>query len=201
MHFFVLHYNVLICKLHHAENHQLKSVNMKKLFYLLLLSFLLAASCEKNDDNPVDKLPPATMTGENTFGCLVNGEVWLPHTGSLWNPALNVDHAQWPTGEWQLLIGATRQKENINIYDVLTINVWDPQLGENIITPISSVYIDFKGCGNYRVDTLTPHVMTITKLDAINYIASGTFYFTAINDDCQDTIRVTEGRFDAYSHL
>ncbi len=69
------------------------------------------------------------------------------------------------------------------------------------MTQFNSIFTDFKGCGFYRVDTLSPHVMTITKLDTINFTASGTFYFTAINDDCKDTIRVAEGRFDADSHL
>ena len=56
----------------------------------LLLTWLLAVpllwgGCDKplfqpNKDNTEEpeELPPITTTGENTFGCLVNGEVWLP---------------------------------------------------------------------------------------------------------------------------
>src|SRR5579863_10477228 len=35
-------------------------------------------------------LPPATQTGANTFGFLLNGKVWLPQGGSY--PSLNVQY-------------------------------------------------------------------------------------------------------------
>jgi hypothetical protein len=45
---------------------------------MLALGFLLlnAASC--TDEEYGDKLPPETQNGNNTFGCLLNGKVWLP---------------------------------------------------------------------------------------------------------------------------
>ncbi|WP_418602421.1 hypothetical protein [Hwangdonia sp.] len=48
---------------------------MKKLLFVLSLTLSLSC-CNKDDNprNPIDQLPPATQTGENTFGCLVNGE-------------------------------------------------------------------------------------------------------------------------------
>lgn len=174
---------------------------MKKHYLFLCLPLLFSASCKKENTDPADKLPPATMTGANTFGCLVNGEVWLPHTGSIWDLSLDVNHGQWPTGEWQLKIGAYRKYPDKKIYQTFALNVWDPVLGENHITYNSRIFTDFEGCGFYRLDTLSPNVLVISKLDQINFIASGTFYFTVINDECQDTLRVTEGRFDADSHL
>ena len=54
-----------------------------KLLLLLLLSIITSCNkCKKKEDPPpkIDTtvLPPATTTGENTMGCLINGEVWLP---------------------------------------------------------------------------------------------------------------------------
>jgi len=164
---------------------------------------LLAASCnKKDDDQPIDKLPPATMTGANTFGCLVNGEPWLPHSEAIWDPALNMIHAQWPTGEWQLKVGATKEYSggDKDVYQIFILNVWNPVLGENSLSYSNRIYQDLKGCGEYHLDTTTAHSMFITRLDLANYIASGTFSFTAINANCPDTIRVTEGRFDGDSH-
>ncbi|MGI4884718.1 MAG: hypothetical protein ACRYFR_07130 [Janthinobacterium lividum] len=45
---------------------------------LLLLSLALLLGCKKNEQAPVDQLPPATQTGANTFGCLLNGQTWTP---------------------------------------------------------------------------------------------------------------------------
>ena len=46
----------------------------------------MGSSCNKNEIPPTDnppQLPPETQTGANTFGCLVNGKVWLPKGGGL----------------------------------------------------------------------------------------------------------------------
>src|SRR6266511_2638533 len=56
---------------------------MKTLFFTLLISFLLlTTSCwQPQPPKPQPEvLPPLTFEGKNTFGCLVNGKVWLPHT-------------------------------------------------------------------------------------------------------------------------
>ena len=55
---------------------------MKKILLLLTLSILFAC-CNKEDNptptpTPVSQLPPATQTGANTFGCLLDGEVFKP---------------------------------------------------------------------------------------------------------------------------
>ncbi len=50
----------------------------------LLLTWLLAVpllwpGCDKPNDCPELKLPPLTTEGLNTFGCVIDGEVWVPH--------------------------------------------------------------------------------------------------------------------------
>lgn len=55
---------------------------MKHLLFITLffsfMSLLTASGCKKNKLSELDKLPPATQTGANTFGCLVNGKAYLP---------------------------------------------------------------------------------------------------------------------------
>ena len=42
-----------------------------------MLMLLCAAGCKKEKIAEIDKLPAATQTGANTFGCLVNGKAWV----------------------------------------------------------------------------------------------------------------------------
>ena len=54
---------------------------MKPQFYsfILIVSLvIIGIACKKKSDNPIDDLPPVTTTGANTFGCLVNGELFIP---------------------------------------------------------------------------------------------------------------------------
>ena len=47
----------------------------------LLAALLGLSQCKKTEPaaaRPEDQLPPATQTGANTFGCLLNGQPWTP---------------------------------------------------------------------------------------------------------------------------
>ena len=182
---------------------------MKKVtFTFLIFTIFLSFSCEKDPLNPEppDALPPATMTGENTFGCLVNGKVWRPYTENLWEEAISAKHDLGWVDCDQLLVSGKRRYNSDSVSSGvfnqnMKMNVWCPILGENTITFSKRSFIDFNNCGEYYLDTLSPRIMNITRLDSINKIASGNFEFTAINNECQDTIQITEGRFDVDSSL
>ena len=65
----------------------------------LLLSLALLLGCKKNKPAPADQLPPATQTGANTFGCLLNGQPWLLTYGYLGStPQLRVTYDPSYTG-------------------------------------------------------------------------------------------------------
>jgi hypothetical protein len=179
----------------------------KTIFTFLAFALLLSFSCEKQNifnPEPPDELPPATMTGANTFGCLVNGEVWRPYVegANIWESAIYAKHDRGWVGCDQLLVGATKKYfSEVDISQEISVNVWCPVIGENEISFSKGRYRDLRGCGEYYLDTLSLHTLIITKLDTINNIASGTFEFTAINDECQDTVKITQGRFDVDSSL
>src|SRR5690606_31645949 len=49
-------------------------ISMKYLHIISVLILVLTISCSKDDDQTaLEKLPPATQTGAQTFGCLING--------------------------------------------------------------------------------------------------------------------------------
>lgn len=86
---------------------------MKNILFVLLLTLL--NSCNNDDDNnsqdPVSQLPPATQTGENTFGALLDGEVFLP--GQSNNP-LDCQY-QLISGERYFQLQARNRNENFNL--------------------------------------------------------------------------------------
>jgi hypothetical protein len=81
----------------HLKNIIMKKKNTIWLLLIALFSICMPA-CKKTKIDPVpvpaiDQLPPITQTGANTFGCLINGNVWLPkgYDGNFPNSRINID--------------------------------------------------------------------------------------------------------------
>lgn len=171
---------------------------MRKL--ILLFTISLTLSCCNNDDgnnsqNPIDQLPPATQTGENTFGCLLDGEVFIPSGGN--NP-LDCVYQFVNGGYYFGLQGNKRDEDNNLITIALGTNNLEITEGvsynllENITGNAYGVYSFFQV--NYTSQSHTGQI-TITKLDTENQIVSGTFFFDIL--DSQGNVRtVSDGRFD-----
>ena len=91
---------------------------MKKTLTAFLLISLIAISCKKTktESESVDQLPPITQTGANTFGCLLNGNVWLPkgYDGRFVNSRITID----PTYADGDLTIRTYRIEGDFIYDI-----------------------------------------------------------------------------------
>lgn len=51
---------------------------------ILTVAALLLISCTKSDsaEDPLAKLPAETQVGANTFGCIINGQVFYPRDGT-----------------------------------------------------------------------------------------------------------------------
>jgi hypothetical protein len=172
---------------------------------ILLLAFIMltANCCEKDDDPP--QLPPITQTGEETFGCMVNGELWLPH-GSFSRPAtwvkLSVESINLPYRFWQI---SAEQGGGSSVYFRITENIMKegtiPLLDKSTENKDSVIYASFysttvePGKTLFEVKSIESGELIISKLDTINRIISGTFYFDAYNPDGLK-IEVREGRFD-----
>ena len=172
---------------------------MKKLFLTLLITFTLS-SCNDDDNkpsNPVDQLPPATQVGANTFGCLLDGEVFIPGGGT---NSLDCVY-QFVDGGYYFAVQGNKRNENNNLIGISlgTINL---QIVES-----NTYQLKEQQPGNARGrlyfstlynDTSTTYTgeLTITKLDQINQIVSGTFWFDVIHPFTNQVVKVREGRFD-----
>ncbi|TXD80791.1 hypothetical protein ESY86_19970 [Subsaximicrobium wynnwilliamsii] len=170
---------------------------------LLLLTITLTLSCCKKDDdqseNPIDQLPPATQTGEQTFGCLINGEAFVPPSFGSNSPSA---FYQFVDGAYTLSIygsisgGPNLKSINIGCLDMPLIQETNYTLRERITNNYFGNY-NIGGGITYSGSSSTeyPGTLVITNFDPDNFIISGTFEFTVLDSDGGE-INITNGRFD-----
>lgn len=169
-------------------NHFFKSL----LFAALALT--ITVSCKDKDGD----LPAPTTEGLNTFGCKINGKVWIAN-GATNDPgpagkAIEVEYEQLSSTTFNLSIFT-----NANSQDRVQITIPKGKVGENVLRnryedPFG-IYYDNK----YRLFNsmeAKPGKVTITRLDTVNRIVSGTFEFDAQFIVNKEVVRITEGRFD-----
>lgn len=165
---------------------------MKNIF-LVFTALILYYGCKNDDDqpkNPIDQLPPPTQTGENTFGCLVNGKPFSITSSSQ--------------------IGAVYQGGLLQFSATFEEGSSDETVAFNLINPLNenqayefdnnsyragySLLPDGIIC-IYEFDDTFEGAILFTNIDTINFIISGTFEFSTVTDNCE-TINITNGRFD-----
>lgn len=180
---------------------------------ILLLFLICLSGCDNNDDKPkpkteLEKLPPATQTGANTAGCLVNGVAFLPK-GYFPGGALFFFYQD---GEnFSLAIGERTMEGSSDIIKNIGIASLNQNLHDNVgvIFPLTQREENSK-YGTYSINSEAPPSpnfystnATVTGELVITYhnynqaILSGTFWFDAINAN-GEKVEVREGRFDMH---
>ncbi len=190
---------------------------MKTLLTLCTAFLLTACACTKNS-KPIlnEPLPPATQTGANTFGCTLNGQVFVPNKAignTMPEFAIRVYGYYENTSNYSKRIYARRGYHPINIlwidiyiYQINLKNV-DIYILGNAIAESSTYEQPFN---NYILcqakNKASKWVLyssydnsgkiTITRWDKDNMILSGTFSgkLKAIEGD--EIIEIKDGRFD-----
>ncbi|KAA5827837.1 hypothetical protein FPF71_03080 [Algibacter amylolyticus] len=186
-----------ISKLKKLLNFKIKIKPMKKLILILIIIPLITlntTSCINDDDvskDPIDQLPLGTQTGENTFGCLINGK------------PLSVSNSREITAIYQggvLQLGGGEENSNediditINLEAPLDIDTsYDLTSYPNYISKFRKI-LNNVNCSYEYLDTYEGSIK-LSKFDRVNYIVSGTFEFSTVTDNCE-TINITDGRFD-----
>ncbi len=172
---------------------------MKNLLLLFTALFILT-SCDKDKDddkptNPIDQLPPVTQTGANTFGCLLDGEVFKPGITSNSYQCFY----QYVNGGYYFNVNANNRSNGI--YKGIIISTYKLEIAEGQILNLyeriegnASGTLSISGTFNETSVTNTGE-LKITKLDFKNNIVSGTFWFD-VKDDKGVLHQIREGRFD-----
>ena len=181
-----------------------KPIKKAWLLYVCLLSMFAGCSkCNKTvepDKAPTASLPPATQTGAGTFGCMVNGQPWLPVRQGIplemSNPSLGYD-ATFEGGTLTLggSIYINRKFSEMVSMGGRGIGA----VGEYNLTN-SGVRFFFANESEEYISNENGYISTgklvITKLDKTNNIIAGTFSFTIEKKDTGNKVTVTDGRFD-----
>jgi hypothetical protein len=158
---------------------------MKILVYFVLLTIGIP-TCNKCKHyvNPVSQLPPATQTGQNTLGCVMNGKPWTPRAGLFYFGSILSATYDSTRHTFSLFSVCYREKEDIN--QDISIYV-DSVYSTGLYTLYNST-----DNGAFLEDNNTncPYIT-----DSLN---TGTFYFKVIVPGC-GTMNVTDGRFDVRS--
>jgi hypothetical protein len=182
--------------------------NKTKILSIICVAFILLCQCKKEAE---PQLPPITTTGANTFGCKVNGRVFVPRDGN-GKPGLYAQYANFNTGPgatggWYLNIPAIDYQSNDDnaiviqtdslliaeglTYEFKLSNVVNPK-------PIKGTfytYCDFNG-NTYAKTAADTGQIRILRFDQFKRLISATFSYSATNISSGEKINITDGRFD-----
>ncbi|HZY37199.1 MAG TPA: DUF6252 family protein [Mucilaginibacter sp.] len=165
----------------------------------------MATSCKKQPVDQLSLLPPATQTGANTFGCLVDGAAFVPKNISIVRgPVLRCEYSLTAQGYVFYITSAVDAGNGMaNAIDIRTDSLKISE-GETLsLTKSFTPGLAAAGYGdqsNYTTNANATGQLNITHLDTLNQIVSGTFHFNAVSKG-GDTVKITNGRFDVHYML
>jgi hypothetical protein len=167
---------------------------------LLIVSFI---SCKKT----VDELPPATQTGANTFGCRVDGNIWVPQKNSIFPGAEILEALQLPNHDLYINARNFASSPNETEFEIFikdmtgigTYNFNTTMAGPG--TAASYVYYvkrNINPINEWMTSADYTGTVTITAYSGTApRFVSGTFQCQAINlYNNPQPMTITEGRFD-----
>lgn len=173
-----------------------------------ILVLLCLTACHKEEPpapvtpQPVDYtvLPPVSFLGLNTFGCKINGEIWVPRIER--KDVYSPDKVAWfhekdGTGNGSIQANLFTADGHGDWFD-LSFGPTFFRTGEYHYPECNLIYWPSPG-GLYvfaNTDSISNR-MTISVIDTARNIISGQFEFLMINHQYPyDTLKIEDGRFD-----
>jgi len=200
----------------------LYTMKLSKIGMACLISVILISnSCSWKDVR--SELPDATQEGKGTFGCKVDGRVFVPRS-SLTRPRISFSYdPTWNGGTLSIKDKYWfRDNKNINIATTENVSISLGRVSEPGRYSFNNA--DSSAFGGYSIWTqnekdsmaIIRHcyydeigdtrsgILNITKLNMNKGILAGTFEFTLTRSNpltnCNSILKITEGRFDLLSH-
>ncbi len=181
----------------------MKIKNLNSGLLVLMITILCSAlQCNKDKNNPPTTLPPITQEGKNTFGCKIDGEIWVPYykCGGTGNTCGELFVDVYPAIIQQKILieinMSFTKKNQDNSSTGFQINTKQNFKLFTTGNKIDSLNIEFSTSGfKFYRNSNNNGFFQITKLDTLNNIISGLFE-TTLYVSATDSVKITEGRFD-----
>ena len=191
----------------------------KLLFFLTLLSLVSCSKDNATNNDPVAQLPAETQVGANTFGCIVNNQLFYPRDGRYGGfPSGSIHKAVsfWgaPGGmqefnEIEVINGVTRKPVASMMIHLQGLNANGIGLyfwkNTNYESSIDGPMDNYVYCSVFNSTTNTydnygsydnSGKVTITRYDLPNRIVSGTFSGMLKIQNGTQLLEIQNGRFD-----
>ena len=185
---------------------------MKKSTSAFILLALIAISCKKELG---DKLPQLTCTGQNIFGCKIDGVSWVPKGRYSWSfieyPTSGGYYAEFNSPLIHVWIQTNDPGGHIDLYIknydsynflkpgryLLNKNTSSLPFGYGIQHSYGTYWFNDR---EYITDSLHTGWIDLLKSDSLNGNVCGRFAFDAYNAVDGKTYKITDGRFDYKTH-
>jgi hypothetical protein len=179
---------------------------------LLIVIFFLQGSCKRIVVCPTYRLPQATQTGANTFGCRVNGKVCIPKSSGLFSPTTRTFSYNEVTGELMFAFaflsgdkdyecGMPKMSVRLSAENVYSIG----EVSSSYLSAMVNITEQYQQAKEYIYGSDLQSIsiqLEITKLDTGNKIISGLFQFEGYRHlglgefDLNQKAIISDGRFD-----
>jgi len=171
------------------------TILFQQISIVILVSFISIGCCEYEPPIPT-KLPDATTTGANTFGCYIENDLYIPEHRKI----------TFETPEPVIIEFPSNPKYFFGVYTNRIVNKKDLFKDAAVRFSIVNVTdtgkfnlnygaVEFEG-NYYYTDSLNNGKIIVTYIDSIKKIISGTFNFKAKDQFSDKIVNVTNGRFD-----
>ena len=172
---------------------------------LIIVLLHVSLRCRKDKYKPPTSLPSVTQEGNNTFGCKINGEIWIPPPQKC-DFGVNTCGMKFIVGKKMLLssstplsfqIGLSRRINNSSDYlDIYTkdstgVSFPGEKIDSFLFRYIKGSLIEYSN----KYTSSNFNRLTILKIDTLNRILACTFNAVLYRSP-NDSVVITDGRFD-----
>lgn len=170
---------------------------------ILLCTFFVLSSCKKTNKEKSLELPSITQTGAGTIGFMLGSEIWVPNTMFSTVPHYYTQYAE-SVGKFLLVFERISINKPVSVeHMTISLNKLNLSKGQyNLDASNSTIELSrYEKDGTYSEFILQgTGVLTLTRFDLTERVASGTFSFSAKEKTTKAVINATSGRFDLRIH-